>query len=633
MNKPTLREHLRYRFDGLMSKGTPALIAGLALVSAFVVIVFSALIYVSGVAPAADDGQRPALPQIIWMSLMRTLDAGTMGGDAGSWGYLFAMLGVTLGGVFIISTLIGVLTSGIEARIEELRKGRSRVIESGHTVILGWSPHVFTIVSELVEANANQRRGCVVVLGAEDKVTMEDAIRAHVPDTKNTRVVCRTGDPTDLADLAIVGVDAARSIVVLAAGGDAPDAQVIKTLLAITNDPQRKPEPYHLVAELRDAKNQDVARLAGKGEATFVLVGDLLSRITVQTCRQSGLSVVYTELLDFGGDEIYLKEEPSLVGKRFFDASLAYEDSALMGVRKKDGRVVLNPPPESLVEAGDSLIAISEDDDTVVLSGRKNFGIDPSLVQKHGSEPRKPEQALILGWNWRVPSLIAELDKYVAPGSSVTVLCAHDVEAGLGRVRAGLERQKLLARIGDATDRSTLESLDPSKFDHIIVVSDEAVSHEQADARSLITLLHLRDMADRQGARYSIVSEILDVRNRVLADVTRADDFIVSDKLVSLMLAQVSENKDLKAVFEDLFSPEGSEIYLKPVEHYVVVDKPMNFYTVMYAAARQKQVAIGYRRNAIANRADQEYGVVVNPTKSDLITFTAGDKVIVLAED
>ena len=38
---------------------------------------------------------------------------------------------------------------------------------------------------------------------------------------------------------------------------------------------------------------------------------------------------------------------------------------------------------------------------------------------------------------------------------------------------------------------------------------------------------------------------MLDVRNRELAEVTQADDFIVSDKLVSLMLAQVSENKDL----------------------------------------------------------------------------------------
>ena len=62
---------------------------------------------------------------------------------------------------------------------------------------------------------------------------------------------------------------------------------------------------------------------------------------------------------------------------------------------------------------------------------------------------------------------------------------------------------------------------------------------------------------------------MLDVRNRELAEVTQADDFIVSDKLISLMLAQVSENKDLNAVFDDLFDPDGSEIYLKPAADYV----------------------------------------------------------------
>ena len=91
-----------------------------------------------------------------------------------------------------------------------------------------------------------------------------------------------------------------------------------------------------------------------------------------------------------------------------------------------------------------------------------------------------------------------------------------------------------------------------------------------------MTLLHLRDIADRKGVDLSIVSEMLDVRNRHLAEVTRADDFIVSDRIVSLMLAQISENKALNAVFADLFDPEGSEIYLKPAGDYVALDTPVD---------------------------------------------------------
>src|SRR5436190_16525664 len=88
---------------------------------------------------------------------------------------------------------------------------------------------------------------------------------------------------------------------------------------------------------------------------------------------------------------------------------------------------------------------------------------------------------------------------------------------------------------------------------------------------------------------------MLDVRNRALAEVTQADDFIVSDKLVSLMLSQISENKELNALFADLFRDEGSEIYLKPAKNYVNPGQAVNFYTVVEAARRRNEVAIGYR--------------------------------------
>ncbi|MEK7668000.1 MAG: hypothetical protein AAB409_05065 [Gemmatimonadota bacterium] len=139
--------------------------------------------------------------------------------------------------------------------------------------------------------------------------------------------------------------------------------------------------------------------------------------------------------------------------------------------------------------------------------------------------------------------------------------------------------------------------------------------------------------ADRYDHPFSIVSEMLDVRNRELAEVTKADDFIVSDKLVSLMLAQISENKALNAVFADLFDPEGSEIYLKLASNYVKIGEPVNFYTVADAARQKGEVALGYRIKALANDAARAYGVVVNPNKSAQVTFAEWDRIIVLAEE
>ncbi len=190
---------------------------------------------------------------------------------------------------------------------------------------------------------------------------------------------------------------------------------------------------------------------------------------------------------------------------------------------------------------------------------------------------------------------------------------------------------------GDATDRTTLDTLQIPRFDHVILLSpqiDDGHEDEQkADARTLVTLLHLRDIREQSGRRSSIVSEMLDLRNRALAEVTRADDFIVGDQLASLLLTQISENKELNAVFTDLFDPEGSEIYLKPATDYVKAGREVSFATIVESARRRGQIAIGYRIHKHSTDKDKSYGVATNPAKNVKVTLGEKDSVIVLAED
>lgn len=630
MRQATVRERLRYAFDNTLSHGPLALIAWLAVISAALILLISLVVHLFGWAPDDQKG----LINILWLSLLRTLDSGTMGGDTGGWPFLLAMLAVTFGGIFVISTLIGVLTSGIEEKIAELRKGRSRVLVDNHTVILGWSPQVFAILSELVTAHESDAGATLVVLGGEDKVVMEDAIRDKVGPTGRTRIVCRTGSAIDLNDLEIVSVRDSKAVIILAPESDDPDAEVIKTLLAITNNPERRPEPYHIVAEIRDPKNLEVARMVAKDEAELVLVGDLIARVIAQTCRQSGLSVVYTELLDFGGDEIYFKEEPALVGKTFGESLHAFETSAVMGLRTRTGGAQLNPPMDTRIEAGDRMIVVAQDDSAIRLGGGTPR-IEEAAIRKAGETVARTERTLVLGWSELGAVIVRELNAYVTPGSSARIVAVLNSEEE-AHILAGLPkdaRQTVTLSNGDPTDRRTLDSLGIPEYDHVILLSSDNLGAQQSDARTLVTLLHLRDIRQKQGGTFSIVSEMRDVRNRRLAEVTQADDFIVSEKLVSLMLAQISTNKDLNAVFADLFDPEGSEVYLKPAEQYLALGQEVDFYTVVEAARRQSAVAIGYRRQALSKDASRAYGVVVNPKKSDRVTFAAGDKIVVLAEN
>jgi voltage-gated potassium channel Kch len=634
MKEISFMDRVRYRFDNTMSRGPVALILWLFTLSIVLVAIVTVIVFAARIGPEGEG-----FFTIAWITLMRAIDAGAVSGDEGSWPFLFSMLAITIGGIFTMSILIGILTSAIEEKLGDLRKGRSLVAETGHTVILGWSAQVFTVISELVIANANKKRASIVILAENDKVEMEDEISDRIPDTGTTRIVCRTGSPMDMNDLAIVNPDAARSIIILAPeDSDEQDVSVIKTILALTNSPDRKPGPYHIVVAISEEKNRDVAAMVGGGEVELILSGDLIARISAQTCRQSGLSVVYGELLDFGGDEIYFKEEPALVGRTFGEAVSAFEDSTIVGIRQTDGAIRLTPPMETAIRPGDAVIAISRDDDTIVLSGKTDYEIDHDAVRTEAASPPQPERTLIIGWNRKALTIIRELDGYVAPGSRLTVF-TRDGEISddefNGRIaESPLDNMTVSLQRGDTTDRKLLNRLDLYSYNHVIVLGySDTQTVERADACTLVTLLHLRDIEQKTGRTLNIVSEMLDVRNRELAEITQADDFIVSNKLISLIMTQISENKDLAPVFAELFDPKGSEIYIKPVHSYVQTGKPVNYYTVVESARKKGEIALGYRTAADSRDAARSYGVTVNPNKSAVVTFEPDDRIIVLAGD
>ena len=631
--QPSFRQKLQYRFDNLMSRGTPAMIGMLFALSLVIVFVAGAVISVTGFS---QDGQRIPFGEAAWESLMRTLDSGTMGGDVGT-GFRIVMLFVTLGGIFIVSALIGVLSNGLETQMDRLRKGRSQVLENNHTLILGWSAQIFTVLSELMIANENQSNARIVVLANKDKVEMEDEIKERVEVKGKTRVICRNGSPIDPNEIEIASPHTAKSIIVLPPENNDPDTDVIKTVLAITNNPKRRAEKYHIVTQIREAKNLNVLKMVGRNDhVQAILTGDLVARVVAQTSRQSGLSVVYTELMNFGGDEIYFKHEPALAGKTFGEALLLYEDSCVMGLRKANGGILLNPPMDSVIEKDDQIFALSADDDTIRIVATSGLVQINEAVIRSSREPfhPKPEKCLILGWNRSGTTIVHELDNYVPSGSQVTVVAdVYGIEKQINAHGGQLKNQKLNVKEEETTDRNLLDSLEIEDYDHVIVLAYSTLDQQEADAKTLVTLLHLRDIAEKDETPFSIVSEMLDLRNRELAEATQVDDFIVSEHLISLMMSQLSENSELFDVFTDIFDPEGAEIYLKPASDYVSLGEPVNFYTVVEAARRRGETTLGYRLVSEAKDAGKAYGVHTNPKKSAQVVFTAADKVIVIAEE
>ncbi|GAA4629483.1 lipoprotein [Actinoallomurus vinaceus] len=617
------RDRARYAFDNTMSRGTPALIGWLGLASAILIVVIASLTVTLAPGDAKQDGHWPGM---LWRTLMRAIDPGTVGGDTGSHMYLALMLAVTVGGIFVVSALIGVLTTGLESKIADLRKGRSKIIERNHTVLLGWSDQILTVVSELVKANESQRRSCVAILADQDKVDMEEAIRHHVGDTGGTRVVCRRGNPLNRADLELVSPGTARSIMVIAPPADDPDTHVIKVLLSLG---ARKWEEHRppVVAAVTNSANLPAAKLAGGPAAHVVDADDIGVRLVVQSHRQSGLSTVCTDLLDFSGNEFYLRSEPALAGRTYGDALDGYELGIPIGLRRRDGAVVVNPRMDTVIETDDEVIVLAEDDLLIRLTDSPTQVVAEAISATE-PQPATPARTLLIGWNQRAPKIISLLDAFARPGSVLDVAALRDDPREQLTAPANLTMGYTRC---DPTDRAVLETLDVGSYQHVIVLSDDAYEPQHADARTLVTLLHLRDMEERIGDPYSIVSEINDEGNREVAQVTKVDDFVVSARLISLLLTQMAENHHLRDVFANLLDPAGSEIYLKPATDYLLPGTSANFATVIEAARRRGQTALGYRRHE-AFHEPPGYGVVLNPDKAAPLTLAADDRVIVLAE-
>ncbi len=628
-------QKLNYHIDNTLSKGTSALLAALGIVFFGVALITAILVLIADSLDLIPEHLN--FLDAYWGSLMHVLDQGTITGDGDAgWGYRIIMFITTMCGIFIVSSLISILNTGFQSKLDEMQKGRSIVFEDGHTVILGWSSKVFTIISELVIANENQKKSCIVILADKDKTEMEDEIKMKVGRTGKTRVICRHGNPMDLDDLKIANLNNSKSIIILSPEEDKSDSYVVKSVLAIINNPNRRNEKYNIIAEIENQSNKEIAQIVGKDELTVIVSKDIISKITVQTSGQSGLSLIYNDLLDFANVEMYILKIKNTSGLLYEDVIFAFDDTTIIGMQKSDKSIILNPPLDTVIALGDKFVVIALDDEEIEFKQTKKPKQGVKIIEKQESAEKPALNTLILGWNENGKTIIQELDNYVGKGSKVVVASEFEnLSQKLQEETSTLQSLNVVFQTADINKRQTINKLMLDyDFEQIIILSySDVYQTQQCDAITLVALMHLRDMLNKQNKNISVVSEMLDSKNRALASLHKSDDFIISDQLISLILAQLSENKYLSAVFEDLFDADGVEIYLKPVSRYIDKEFSSNFYQILEKGLSYGETPIGYKQIKYANDAERYFGIVLNPRKSDLISFEEGDMIIVLAED
>jgi Trk K+ transport system NAD-binding subunit len=649
-----VKRRLRYLLERVVTRPGMLMLV-FAVACLFFIAVVAALTYALTPADARD------VAQIVWRSMRHVIDPGATEDDEDyDWPYRLVMLLTAIGGIFVIGAVVTVLTSALYNRIELVRRGRTPVSLSGHTVVLGWSSQIYTILDEL--ARAPGRRPRVVILADDlSKEEMEDAIRRRPQrkpgpkdgKIKKVRVICRHGDPTKIEDLDIAGVDTAEEILVPRPLGPDPDIRVLMTLLALSHRPwatQRRP----VAAVISSTANYEAARRALQGwpadRCHVANAEELTARLIVQSRRHPGLTVVCSELVSFAGAEIY--PAPKLRQPMTYEEALLRFESSLVGFRRPgDPKPTINPPPDTMMQPGDVPLVVAADATDVRIIGAPPVPQWDRMVEPPPSRPPRAEKTLILGWNDRIPTIIQVLDGYVGPGSELVIigpgynkselpattnlqtLRGYDADPTDAGVLLAAHEEEDYERPAADPEAQGLIPVDPRQYDSVIVLAGEEVDNH-VDAKALTTLLLLQAIKDERGGEFSVICELEEEASRRLAWGIRADDLVLGQQVVSTLAVHYAKNPgrlDMITVVEEWLDFQHSDLYLEPASDYVQVGAPVTWATVVAAAARRRQTAIGYIVYAERFAEEKGYGVYLNPAKSSLRTYHEHDQIVVIA--
>jgi hypothetical protein len=412
-------------------------------------------------------------------------------------------------GTLFFASVLGYIVDQVRELMYTLNKGKSKVVESGHTLILGWTDRCPALIQEIALACESEGGGVVCILAGQDRQDLENEVKVNLnkKDLRGLRVVIRNGSSMVMKDLECVSACTARNIIILAPTGieaDKADSVVLRTVLQLKG--LRHELSGHIVAELRDVDNENLVQMVGMGSVETVVSHDIVGRLMLMAVRQPGLARVYDHILGFEGDEFYLKDWPELHNVKFKDLPLRFPHAVALGIKLKNSDLVeLNPDGETTLQSGDELLVLAADDDSYAPCEPAPAS-DLGTVPKDQLETPEAERILMCGWRRDVDDIIKELDNMVVTGSQLHMLCEVPVTERDGLLEKGglhigsLRNISLVHHLGNPAVRRQVEELPLEEYDSILILADEAREADMmhSDSHTLASLLLIRDIQNRR---------------------------------------------------------------------------------------------------------------------------------------
>lgn len=521
----------------------------------------------------------------------------------------------------VLNVVVGIVVSAIQDVKSEDKK-RQKILDSDHSIIIGFNDSIYSILYELVVANENVAESTILVLCNEntDSEIVSQKIEDRISHKKGTKIICRSGNFASENVFAEASLENSKSVIINLDS----DFETIKEIISITKYIKKcksKNEEFHIVALIKENKNVEAAKIAG-GELIDVLYcNEAISRILAHSCRYPGLSKVFGEIFSFDGNEIYYESFENLNGKTLQEIALLFNDSSVMGF-VKNGIPLLNPPMDTIYDysAGDKVIHLADDDNSS-FPNTQNRQIDISAVLNKSNSHKAdfPKKMLVIGYNEIIHDVIEEYEKYVPEGSVVTVITDKEIDSSLSTKNVSVNTENIdIGKFGE------LEKLVERNFDVILLAcNNDVISDDSQIVNSVIKISHL---IKTKNLTTELITQMQLAENQELISDFGVCDFVIGSDLTCRILAQLSENRNLLPLYQNLLDESGSKLFMKPVTDYVQVGIPVDFYQIQKIAGERGELVIGYKKFFGC-----DFKIVTSPKKDEKITFTDRGYIIVVA--
>lgn len=620
----------------------------LLVVAAFI----AGISLVGGILVVPLDGEFEHVGNAIWWAFLRLTDPGYLGDDVGAWQRFVSTLLTVSGYVVFMGTLVAILTRWLIARMDELERGLTPVTLKNHIVVLGWTSQTPPLLSELLSSTGRMRRFLekhaasrlnLVVLTEEASAEQIHELRTEPGIGARARqVILRSGLPIQPDALHRVACLDAAAVIVPSATHKAgslftADVETVKALLSIAAQARHFGTglPF-VVAELQDIQKLPVVERAYPGPVEVVAGDATISRLMVQNILHPGLSEVYNELLaGEDGNELYIRSGETVAGQTLGELAAQRPEVIVLGMLEPAGlgwKVNLVAPSDTRLGADDRVVMMARDyEDTEPDTKQPPLPViaRATAISRPDAPTDNRHRVLVLGWNRRVPSLVAELASY--PG--------HGFEVDVVSVVPGSEREQAISRYhgpeltvpcrhleADYMVEEELRRMMPARYDSIVLVSsDRLISGEEADARAMVGYLQLEDLLQENQRRPQLIMELSDPDNRQLL-YGHQSEMMISSMILSHVLAQVALRRELRVVLDELFTVGGAEIQFRDPENYPL-PASADFHVLEKTLAEEGEIALGVYRF----RADEKgHRLQLNPPRRDYLELQSGDRLVVL---